>query len=360
MNICILDMLKCVDCGSRGLIPSGTESGEISFGKLSCPECGSEFPVYDGIPVLISNRVVARFLPPEVMQFCIREKFQFGKSSGTLHEADRVTMDSAKNWGFQWWESRTGFGDPHNYFLTEKAFRKFIPIKQEEYSGKNVLVAGAGFGREVGHLVRYSCRNIFAVDISRSIFLAKEAFRGNPSVHCIMADITNLPFSGEFDIVISDHVLHHLPDIHAGVKGLLALVKPGGIFSCNFYSRENNFVMHSIVEPLKAHLLARLSLKSLMVVALPLAVACFLTTRAYKFIAMISASAARWLPLGEHFLFWSGLPFHWLWKAVIFDLLQAPLAQYLSKNDLRRLFEKYEHVQIGSHAGTLWVVRASV
>lgn len=362
MNPSILSYLKCVDCENEHLNLFKIEvnfSNDVKMGKILCDGCGSIFPIYNFIPIIISNKIIKLFLSEGALTFCKEAGIKF-KNNQSIDISIKVLQDSSSNWGFQWEKCCGQFNNQDNYFLSEEAFLNFIPISKEEYREKDVLVAGAGFGREIGHIARYFCKNIFAIDISSSIYIARENCSSFSNIHFVMTDIMNLPFSSKFDIVLSDHVLQHLPNVEKGVNGLLGSAKKGGIFSCNFYSWENNFIMHSIIEPIKKILFLLFSLRFIYYLSIIPALGCFLTIKFYKLLNNLIPSLAKKLPLNDHFNFWSGLPFIWLWRAVIFDLLQAPLARYFSRDDVEKLFNKYKHLQIKSHAGTLWCVKVVI
>ncbi|MBU1862071.1 MAG: methyltransferase domain-containing protein [Candidatus Omnitrophica bacterium] len=354
-----LSFLKCVDCNNTSLLCKDFEmdsKGNVKAGMLLCNKCDSCFPIYDGIPIIISNTVIKLFLSDAIVKFCSKNKICFN-GSYTYDKDTEIVRNGASNWGFQWGNSNENFNDTNVYYLSENFFLNTIHINKEEYKDKNVLVLGTGFGKEIAHLSQYLCKNIFAMDISFSIYIAKQRYVSFPHVHFVMADIMKPPFIAQFDIVIADHVLQHLPAMQKGTDEALALVRNDGIFAATYYSYENNFIMHAIVEPFKKIYSRLVPIKILFYLSIIPAAACFFLVKVYKLLNKINPRFLIRLPLSDHFLCWSKLPFVWLWKITIFDLLQAPLSKYCTKKDIETMFLKYRNLQIKSHVGTLWCVR---
>ena len=74
-----------------------------------------------------------------------------------------------------------------------------------------------------------------------SLALAGEHFRQNGLRGCFVnADGTALPFAdGSFDLVFSDGVVHHIPDMAGACRELLRVAKPGGAVRVMVYSRDS-------------------------------------------------------------------------------------------------------------------------
>ena len=305
---------------------------------------------------MLSNIIISKFLSDDMIQFYQKNSIRF-PSSHDIDESTKTVLRASKGWEYQWKASRTEYGDKNNYYFSEESFYNFIPINREEYYNKDVLVVGTGFGKEMTHLIHYSCKNIFAIDISPSMYIANEPYRASPQVHCIIADIMNLPFSMQFDIIIADHVLHHLPVVTKGTYNLIQSVKDDGIFATNYYSLENNFIMHSIIEPLKKISFDFLPLPFKYYIAIVPAIICFLVAKMYCLLNKTIGHHAHKLPLYDLFIYWSRSSLTWLWKARIFDLLQSPLAQYLSKKEIDALFSSYPLRLVTHHAGTMWCIK---
>jgi uncharacterized protein YbaR (Trm112 family) len=50
----LLEILRCPVCrGELGLVQRRTDGAEIVEGTLTCPKCGVDYPIEDGIPDLL-------------------------------------------------------------------------------------------------------------------------------------------------------------------------------------------------------------------------------------------------------------------------------------------------------------------
>jgi Methylase involved in ubiquinone/menaquinone biosynthesis len=112
-----------------------------------------------------------------------------------------------------------------------------------------VLIAGCGTGRHAlmaafGYGAKAS---VLAVDISAKSLgyaarLAGDYQTGNLSfAQADLQALDGLPLGtlpeGGFDVIESVGVLHHLPDTAAGLKALVAQLKPGGLIQLGLYRR---------------------------------------------------------------------------------------------------------------------------
>ncbi len=117
---------------------------------------------------------------------------------------------------------------PH---FTPPAFRD--PLK--------VLIAGAGTGQHVAHVARtHPDARITAIDLSKtSLAYAIRMMErmGIPNVSFMQADILTLgAIGGDFDMIQSVGVLHHMKDPARGWRVLTGLLKPGGVIKLGLYS----------------------------------------------------------------------------------------------------------------------------
>ena len=101
------------------------------------------------------------------------------------------------------------------------------------------LIAGVGTGKAVlAHLQHFDPQEILAVDLSKpSLKVAKRQFLalGIRNVVLWQCDLTTL--EGQFDVIESVGVLHHLPDPAVGFKAMKRLLAPKGTLVLGLYSR---------------------------------------------------------------------------------------------------------------------------
>ncbi len=107
--------------------------------------------------------------------------------------------------------------------------------------GKRVLEMGCGIGMAGRFLAEHGI-DYTGVDYSkRSLELAREHFTQNGlRARFVNADGTALPFAdGSFDLVFSDGVVHHIPDMAGACREIVRVAKPGGDVRVMVYSRDS-------------------------------------------------------------------------------------------------------------------------
>jgi SAM-dependent methyltransferase len=108
---------------------------------------------------------------------------------------------------------------------------------------RRVLDAGCGTG-EIAELV--SAQTVVCVDLSPA---AVEAARSR-GLDARLADVQALPFGdGEFDIVLGNWMLYHVPDLELGLAEIARVLRPGGRF-VGCYNRDCHLgELWSLVHP---------------------------------------------------------------------------------------------------------------
>ena len=119
------------------------------------------------------------------------------------------------------------------------SWRRFGFMKTEKKKIRRSLIAGVGTGKAVlAHMQHFDPQEILAVDLSkRSLQVAKRQLLalGVRNVALWQCDLTTL--EGQFDVIESVGVLHHLPDPAAGFAAVKRLLAPAGTLVLGLYSR---------------------------------------------------------------------------------------------------------------------------
>jgi ubiquinone/menaquinone biosynthesis C-methylase UbiE/uncharacterized protein YbaR (Trm112 family) len=184
-----LKILRCIEC--RGAVELAGAAA------IRCVECGREYPVVAGSPVMLR-----------------------GESAQPDAEAE-VRRRTAESFAYEW----EHFGELRPEW--ERNFRDYLrPHDTEFLRGRLLLDVGAGSGRHSYEAHRFGAK-VVAVDVGDAIHVARRNLPAD--VITVQADAEELPFEdAAFDLVMSIGVLHHLPDPPRAVKSLARLVRPGG------------------------------------------------------------------------------------------------------------------------------------
>lgn len=207
----LLPLLRCPLC--RGEIRDGED-------ELRCVSCGGVFPVVDGIPRLVHERLpgaAAKLREAEGWVEMARADSWYEPDD----EVDAVLPYLCRDLG---WDDKNWRANEHSFTLLLDRY-----VRPE----MRVLEVGAAKCWAAQHLVPRGCEYV-GVDIlaDPSIGLGRGAFyaaRVGPFAR-IQADGERLPFAdGSFDLVFCVAALHHALDLHAMVQEMARVVRRGAI-----------------------------------------------------------------------------------------------------------------------------------
>lgn len=131
-------------------------------------------------------------------------------------------------------------------FALMEARRAYAPwmaeqIDYEGTAGLEVLDVGCGQGIDLCELGLAGAR-VTGIDLTpRHIELARlHAQQAGIDADIVEGDAEQLPFeSDSFDRVVSNGVLHHMPDIEAALREIRRVLRPGGRFTVLLYNRNS-------------------------------------------------------------------------------------------------------------------------
>lgn len=210
MTIPAFDILRCPVCRSS------LDSGD---GTLHCARCGGSFPVKDGMPRMLDDR-----LPGIVAKRReIAGWVAMAKAHGWYEPDDEVDAHLPfLNRDLGW--------DDKNWRATEHSFS--LLLERHVRPEMRVLEVGAAKAWAAQHLVPLGVQYV-ATDIldDASIGLGRGAFfekRAGPFLR-VQADGERLPFaSGSFDLAYCVAALHHALDLGAMVREMARVTRRGG------------------------------------------------------------------------------------------------------------------------------------
>ena len=193
------------------------------LGFLCCPKCGSPLEsIGDG--------------SAQKTFICSTEKHSYPVVNGIPRFVDAGNY--ASSFGFQWKKfSRIQLDSQNGTHFSEERFQSITGWTESDLRGKWVLDAGCGAGRFSEIALKFGA-NLIAFDLSEAV----EAWRENviqPTASIMQASIFSPPFTKHrFDYVYCIGVIQHTPDPILAIRGLCALVKPGGSIGLWIYERD--------------------------------------------------------------------------------------------------------------------------
>ena len=199
------------------------EDGHVMEGELACEPCARRFRIDRGVPVLLRADV------------------------------DPVKTETAARFAEEW----TRWNDLRDYY--ERQFLGWVaPVSRADFAGRTVFEGGCGKGRHTDLVARFGAKDVVAVDLGESAYVAFENTKNLPNVHVVVGDLLHPPVRPVFDLAFSVGVLHHLPDPAAGAAAVASVVRDGGTFVCWVYGLENNEWITRYVDPIRKAFTAKI------------------------------------------------------------------------------------------------------
>jgi SAM-dependent methyltransferase len=227
-------------------------------------------------------------------------------------------------------------------------FKDWIyPITLEDFRGKDVLECGCGGGQHTSFVAPFA-RSMVAVDLN-AIDIAKERNKERTNVEFVEADIAKMDLGKQFDYVYSIGVVHHTDDPDATFKNMAQHTKPGGKTIVWVYSKEGNWMVDHIVEPIRKRFLTRMSREKLLTIS-KIVTACM-----YPPIYSIYLLPLPFLPFYEYFDNFRKMTFYRN-TLNVFDKLNAPQVIFIDRARMGRWFNDtdFKDVHISPYKGVSW------
>lgn len=243
-------------------------------------------------------------------------------------------------WYFQW-----GKFQDNEMFL----FKDWIyPNKLEDFKGKEVLEGGCGGGQHTSFVAPY-VRSICAVDLNCTDLAIKRTQQFQ-NISFVEDDLAKMDLQRKFDIIFSIGVIHHTDDPDLTVRNLLRHLKSGGRFIFWVYSKEGNFWVENLVEPIRKILLKRLSREIVYKISLFVTALLYLPVYTIYLIPVF-----QFLPFFEYFKNFRKLSY--IRNATnVFDKLNAPQVDFISYERARSWVSssEYKDIHISPYMGVSW------
>lgn len=322
-----LQFLACPACREQLALEVGDwrEDGQhILEGQLACAGCNAQYPIVQGVPVLLPGDVGAAKL--------------------------RTAARFAEEW--------TRWSDLRDYYARE--FLDWIaPLTPADFSGQVVFEGGCGKGRHTALVASYGAKAVVSIDLGESAFVAFAHTRHLPNAHVIIGDLMRPPVHPQFDLAFSVGVLHHLPDPAAAFASLAAQVRDGGRVAFWVYGQEGNEWITRYVDPVRNAVTSKLPAGLLRVLCVPPSFALWAVIKLF-YRPRADGRGPRHLPYGDYFAALHAYPFDEV-HANVFDQLVTPVAFYLREAEVRAWFGSgFRDTLLRSHRGYSWTGLATV
>ena len=125
------------------------------------------------------------------------------------------------------------------YSVNKQGFGNWIYTNYRIEAGMKVLELGCGTGEMwIGQDELIGrCSRLILTDMSEGmIAAAKENLKAHSNIEFCTVDIQDIPFAdNEFDVVIANMMLYHVPDLERGLSEVARVLRSGGTFYCATY-----------------------------------------------------------------------------------------------------------------------------
>jgi uncharacterized protein YbaR (Trm112 family)/ubiquinone/menaquinone biosynthesis C-methylase UbiE len=217
---------------------------EIEEGILTCKNCGSTFPVKNGIP-----RMFPDFIYPhqtlEQEGYRAKRSYKDLKVHQKCRQTDNSFLDkrSDRSFGLQWkmldYEERTWAKDLE---LRKTEFLHNMGGQKHFLKNKLLLDAGCGNGKLTNAMTGFELEVVgmdFSLSVERAHNKRHQFAEANAAFsHFVQGDVMKPPFQKEsFDLIHSSGVLHHTHNTLEAFQRIASLVNRKGRFYVQLYRK---------------------------------------------------------------------------------------------------------------------------
>lgn len=248
--------------------------------------------------------------------------------------------DSENRFGYEW--DVYDKMDP-NY---ETQFTKWMrPLDRKFMQGKRVLDAACGMGRNSYYCLKWGASEVVAFDNDdRTVAAAKRLLKEFPNATVTKANIYDIAYQDEFDLVFSIGVVHHMQYPERAIENFRRALKPGGTLLVWLYGREGNEMLLKFLDPIRKNITSKLPPAVLHVLTYGVSVPFWLGLHLIR-------------PKKEYYRQIRGFSFHHV-HSIIFDQLLPHIAHYYTKEEAIELFKNggLKDIHVEHTNGMSWTV----
>jgi SAM-dependent methyltransferase len=243
----------------------------------------------------------------------------------------------------QWYEQWEMFQDEELFLFKDWIY----PVTLDDFKNKDVLEAGCGGGQHTSFIAP-NAKRITAVDLN-TVNIAQQRNIEFNNINFIEADIAEMDLGKQFDIVFCVGVIHHTSDPEKTVKNLKKHLKSGGTLIVWVYSIEGNYLVRTIVEPLRKLFFHKMNRKNLLLISK------IITGLMYIPIYSLYRLPLYFLPYYEYFENFRKMSFERN-TLNVFDKLNAPQVDFISYERIKHWFpdQEFATINLSSYKGVSW------
>lgn len=244
---------------------------------------------------------------------------------------------------FDFTEFMDAYGD------AEFLFHDWIyPNSFGDFKDKEVCEFGSGPGIQT-ELIAKNAKIVYAIDLN-AIETTRERNKKSNNIKYVEGDIAYVDLGKKFDITYCVGVIQHTENPTKTFENIKKHLKKDGRMIIWCYSREGNFLISYLVEPIRRIFLNKLSRRNLVRVSKVITGLVYVpvyTIYCMKFL--------RFLPYYNYFINWRKMSFKRN-AYNVFDKLNAPITNLISRNTAEQWMNEKEfyNIHISRYAGTSW------
>ena len=158
-------------------------------------------------------------------------------------DMDAGQAQTAESFGFKWTRGAHWGFEPEHQPVVWEFWRDVFGWERPDdlralVAGKVLLDAGCGSGASLNQFVDWPAE-IAAVDISPAVDACYRRFGSRGHITFAQADLCALPYGDEvFDVVWSNGVLHHTPNVFTSLEALTRHLKRDGLVIFYIYAKK--------------------------------------------------------------------------------------------------------------------------
>jgi len=237
-----------------------------------------------------------------------------------INENDEIDSGSTKRFGYEWSRYHEIIPEYEGQFL-----KWVFPLKKNNFTGKKILDAGCGTGRNSFWPLIYGAKEVFAFDYNlETVNVAKKNLSKFKNVNVFYSSIYDPDIKNRFDIAFSIGVIHHLEKPHLAVQKLSDSVKKNGIVLIWVYGFEGNEWIVKYINPIR-RITSRLPLSITNLIS-------YFFSSILFFYLKIFPHKRIYLKQISKFRFWHV-------HSIVFDQLIPKIANYWKREEALKLFE---------------------